>query len=250
MINDKITLAHLESLASSFGINIPTDPTIVSSFMSNFSSFLESLGPDPSLKSSTAVMKLAVAKSEEEKMLATEVYNAMDPMLIFKRLKCASLLNEFNSMLIGDHSCLQQAMECLSEMLGGIGEKCFISQPFKCDIDVLKYFHNFGCVILDSSKVVIGNDVSIGPSVQIYTSLHSTNPKERRNFGSGFAKPVTIKDDVWIGGGVIILPGVTIGKGSTIGAGSVVTKDIPPYVVAVGNPARVIKFLDGSKDSI
>jgi maltose O-acetyltransferase len=105
-----------------------------------------------------------------------------------------------------------------------------------------RLFINFNCVILDCNRVTIGNDVFIGPGVHIYTADHPVDPQERV-LGLELARPVTMGDKVWLGGGAIICPGVTIGEGSTIGAGSVVVHDIPPYVVAVGNPCRVVRHL-------
>ena len=103
-------------------------------------------------------------------------------------------------------------------------------------------FFNFNCVVLDVAAVNIGSNVFFGPAVQIYTVNHPLEAKARNSMIEQ-ARPVTIADDVWIGGGAILLPGVSIGKGSVIAAGSVVTKDIPPSVVAAGNPCRVIKAI-------
>jgi len=102
---------------------------------------------------------------------------------------------------------------------------------------------NFNVTILDIRKVIIGDHTMIGPGTLITAVGHPLSPKGRRNY-QGIAKPVTIENDVWIGGNVVILPGITIGQGSVIGAGSVVTKDIPPFSVAVGSPARVIKSIE------
>ena len=105
-----------------------------------------------------------------------------------------------------------------------------------------KVYFNFNCIILDVMKVEIGDNVLVGPSVQIYTAMHPMNWKERAE-GLEFAKPVTIGSDVWICGGAVVCPGVSIGQRSVIGAGSVVTKDIPAGVFAAGNPCRIIKQL-------
>ncbi len=122
-----------------------------------------------------------------------------------------------------------------------------IEPPFYCDygynieIDV-NFYANFSRVILDVNKVVIGKNVMFGPMVQIYTASHPIIAEERIK-GLELSKPITIGDNAWFGGGVIVCPGVTIGKNTTIGAGSVVTKDIPENVFAAGNPCRVIKKL-------
>ena len=130
-------------------------------------------------------------------------------------------------------------------MLGQADADTFINQPFYCDygeqIRVGKrFFANFCLTILDEAAVTFGDDCFVGPNVSIYTACHSTNPVER-NTRQEWAKPVTIGNNVWIGGSVTILAGVTIGDNCTIGAGSVVTRDIPANSIAVGNPARVVK---------
>ena len=101
-------------------------------------------------------------------------------------------------------------------------------------------FINFNCTILDAAPVVIGNDVLFGPNVHLYSATHPTDPAVRAE-GLEYAKPINIQDNVWIGGSSVICPGVTVGSKSVIGAGSVVTKDIPPDVVAAGNPCKVIR---------
>ena len=121
----------------------------------------------------------------------------------------------------------------------------FIEQPFRCDygknIEVgNNFFANYNCVILDVAKVTIGENVMFAPNVSIYTAGHPIHP-ESRNSGYEYGIPVTIGNNVWVGGNVVITPGVTIGNNVVIGAGSVVTKDIPDNVIAVGNPCRVIR---------
>lgn len=120
-----------------------------------------------------------------------------------------------------------------------------IHPPFCCDYGENitigeNIFINFNCSILSCAKVEIGDNCWIGPNVQIYTAIHPVEPK-KRNTGIGSAKPIKIGKDCWLGGGVIILPGVEIGEGSTIWTGSVVTKNIPPNSIAVGNPCKVIR---------
>lgn len=137
-------------------------------------------------------------------------------------------------------------------MLGSIDEKDppFIEPPFYCDYGYNIHmgsgsYMNFGCTILDGCKVSIGSRTLFGPNVQIYSATHPLDAHVRRGTkGPEYAKPITIGDDVWVGGAVVICPGVTIGSGSTIGAGSVVTKDVEPYTAVAGNPARLIRRLE------
>jgi maltose O-acetyltransferase len=135
----------------------------------------------------------------------------------------------------------------LKELFGKIGGAIEVEPPFHCDygtnIFVGKNFYmNFGCVILDCAEVHIGDNVLCGPYTQIYTAHHPTDPRARLT-RLELAHPVSIGNNVWIGGGVIICPGVTIGDNTTIGAGSVVTKDLPGNVIATGNPCRIIRRL-------
>lgn len=133
----------------------------------------------------------------------------------------------------------------VQELFAEAGEASYIEPPFHCDygynVSVGKRFYcNYDCVFLDCGKISIGDYVMLGPKVQIYTANHPIDPEVRRlNHDQGI--PVTVGDDVWIGGGSILCPGVTVGSGSVIGAGSVVTHDIPSGVVAAGNPCRVIR---------
>lgn len=108
------------------------------------------------------------------------------------------------------------------------------------------FYANFNCVILDAAEVTIGDNVLLGPNVQILTAGHPLDVKGRVEEGVEFGTPINVGDNVWLGGGVIICPGVTIGENSVIGAGSVVTKDIPANVVAVGNPCKVLKAIDNA----
>ncbi|MFE2596067.1 sugar O-acetyltransferase [Streptomyces sp. NPDC001840] len=136
----------------------------------------------------------------------------------------------------------------LAELLGSVGEGVRIRPPFQCDFGRYisigaRTFVNFNAVFLDSAPITIGSDVQIGPNVQLLTPIHEL-AAERRRAGWERAAPVTIGDNVWLGGGVIVCPGVTIGENTVVGAGAVVTKDLPAGVLAVGNPARVIRTLE------
>ena len=152
--------------------------------------------------------------------------------------------------------------ELLKEMFGSIGENVSVGHSFICDYGCNIHIGNnvtvnTGCTFVDCNKITIGSNVLIAPNVQIYTATHPIDLHERllpHETDEGisyirrtYALPVTIEDGCWIGGGVIILSGITIGKGSVIGAGSVVTKNIPANSLAVGNPCRVIRKINGDK---
>lgn len=180
--------------------------------------------------------------TEKEKMLAGEIYDACNPELLNELNAVKVLCQQYNNLLPTDFAARN---EMLQQMLGQADTDTFINQPFYCDygkqIRVGKrFFANFCLTVLDEALVTFGDDCFVGPNVSIYTACHSTNPVER-NTRQEWAKPVTIGNNVWIGGSVTILAGVTIGDNCTIGAGSVVTRDIPANSVAVGNPARVVK---------
>ena len=178
-------------------------------------------------------------------MLAGMLYDATSPELIAELQNTREILYEFNLLRPSE---TQQMKEILKGLLGFTDDGDFIiNQPFRCDygsqISIGKrFFANFNFTVLDEAPVTIGDDCFIGPNVSIYTACHSTDPVER-NTRQEWAKPVTIGNNVWIGGSVTILPGVTIGDNVTIGAGSVVTLDIPSNTVAVGNPCKVVKSL-------
>jgi len=183
--------------------------------------------------------------TEKEKMLAGMVYDATTPELIAELQNTRESLYEFNMLRPSE---TQRMKEILKGLLGHTGDDYFlINQPFRCDygkqISIGKrFFANFNFTVLDEAPVSIGDDCFIGPNVSIYTACHSTDPVER-NTRQEWAMPVTIGNNVWIGGSVTILPGVTIGDNVTIGAGSVVTRDIPSNTVAVGNPCKVVRNL-------
>lgn len=183
--------------------------------------------------------------TEKEKMLAGEYYSAIDQELVRELNETKDIIQQYNNLRPSD---TQGRFEILKNLIGNMADdNALIIQPFFCDygkhIRVGKrFFANFNFTVLDEAYVTIGDDCFIGPNVSIYTACHSTNPVER-NSRKEWALPVTIGNNVWIGGSVTILPGVTIGDNVTIGAGSVVVKDIPSDVIAVGNPCRMIKRL-------
>lgn len=190
--------------------------------------------------------------TEREKMLAGELYDCGDPELLRQWHKAKNLIRDYNA---ADSDDIKTKDRILSALLGGRGKNLWITAPFYVDYGNNIYFGNncevnMNCTFLDDNRIVIGDNALIAPNVQIYTAFHPTNATDRfgpvKEDGSfSFCKtrtaPVIIGNNVWIGGGAIILPGVTIGDNVVIGAGSVVTRDIPSNTVAVGSPCRVIR---------
>jgi maltose O-acetyltransferase len=186
-----------------------------------------------------------MSKTEREKMLANELYLALDSELVEMLASAQNLLHAFN---LSHPREIDRRREIVKTLFGSIGQTFEVKPPFHCDYGCHIYaqenlFINYNCIILDCNHVYLGNNVFIAPKVQIYTAYHPIDPQIRRS-GLEMAAPITIGDDVWIGGGAIICPGVTIGNNTTIGAGSVVTKSIPPNVVAVGNPCQVLRTIE------
>ncbi|WP_228714226.1 sugar O-acetyltransferase [Prauserella endophytica] len=137
----------------------------------------------------------------------------------------------------------------LRELLGEVGEGSWIMPRFQCDYGYLirlgsNSFLNYDAILLDCASITIGDDVSIGPRVQLLTALHPVDEHGMRRQRWERAEPIVIGNNVWLGGGVIVCAGVTVGDNAVVGAGSVVTRDLPARVLAVGNPARVIRKLD------
>jgi maltose O-acetyltransferase len=179
--------------------------------------------------------------SELEKMLAGELYDPLDRELAAARRRARDLCFDLNATRDGEEAARRRI---LVDLFGSGGDSVYLEPPFYCDYGIHielgeRVFFNFNCVILDVCPVRIGSYVFVGPAVQIYTPLHPLNATLRRN--QEYGSPVEIGDDVWIGGGAIILPGVRIGSRTVIGAGSVVSRDIPDDVLAVGNPCRVVR---------
>ena len=183
--------------------------------------------------------------TEKEKGAAGLLYDANgDPQLLQERARCKQLCAAYDALPPDD---MAGRMRLLGQLLGSMGERCLIEQPFWCDygynIHVGEDFYmNVGCVILDGAPVRFGDRVFVGPQCGFYTAGHPLQVPERAA-GLEYAHPITVGDDVWIGGHVTVLPGVHIGDGAVIGAGSVVTQDIPPHVVAMGVPCRVHRQL-------
>jgi maltose O-acetyltransferase len=182
-------------------------------------------------------------KTEKEKMLAGELYNAQDPQLLAERQRAQLLFQELNATPADQPA----RARLLRELLPHAGAELGLTSPFYCDYGTNitlgdQVFFNFNCTILDVAAVRIGSRTLFGPGVQVYTATHPLDYQERAT-GLEYAKPITIGEDVWVGGGAIICPGVSIGDRAVIGAGSVVTKDIPADTLAAGNPCRVIRVL-------
>lgn len=181
-------------------------------------------------------------RSEKEKMLAGELYDAHDPQLAAERRRARLLFKALN-----DTRDDQQAerYRLIRELIPAAGQGVWIEPPFYCDYGSNitlgnNVFFNFNCVVLDVARVVIGSRVLFGPAVQIYTATHPLSAVERRA-GLEAGTTIEIGDDVWIGGGAILCPGVRVGARTVVGAGSVVTRNIPEGVFAAGNPCRVVR---------
>lgn len=178
----------------------------------------------------------------KEDMLAGRWYKMFDDELMAARQKARELCYEFNKMPPGQGEGNHQV---LRKLLGRIGKTFVFEAPFRCDYGTFieigdNFYANYNLTILDCAKVTIGDNVFIAPNVSLFTAAHPVHHEPRNDMWE-FAKPITIGNNVWIGGGTIINPGVTIGDNTVIGSGSVVTKNIPGNVVAAGNPCRVIR---------
>lgn len=182
-------------------------------------------------------------KTEKEKMLAGELYDAnYDTDLIAERKECKKVLHRVNS-LSPDDDVLRY--DLLRRLIGSHRGEFIIESPFHCDYGCniqlgSNFYMNVNCVILDEATVKFGDNVFVAPNCAFYTAGHPFDVS-LRNRGLEYARPITVGDNVWIGGNTVVLPGVTIGHGCVIGAGSVVTKDVPPGMLAAGNPCRVIR---------
>ena len=183
-------------------------------------------------------------RSQRERMLAGDDYVASDPELQKENRRALELCEQYNTTSVNER---HERERILKKLLGGVGEGVEIRAPFHCDYGThthigARTFANFNLVLLDCAKITIGDDVQIGPNVQLLTATHPLEAEPRRQKVES-AKPITIGNNVWLGGGVIVCPGVTIGENTVVGAGAVVVEDLPANVVAVGNPARVSKKL-------
>lgn len=189
--------------------------------------------------------------TEKEKAEKGLLYdNNNDKQLMEERLQAKEQCYDYNLLRPG---MMSEREDIIRKLFAKTGEKFLIEQPFVCDqgynLEIGDNFYcNHNCVMLDAAKITFGNNVFIAPNCGFYTAGHALDV-EQRNQGLEVAYPITVGNNVWIGGGVSVLPGVTIGDNTIIGAGSVVTKDIPSGVIAAGNPCRVIREItEADKD--
>lgn len=184
-------------------------------------------------------------RTQRERMLAGDAYIAADPDLRRESDRAANLTAAYNATA-GDDDAMRDRI--LRDLFAYVGEGTVIRPPLRCDYGYQttigeRSFANWGLICLDVAKLTIGDDVQIGPNVQLLTATHPIQPGPRRDKWEASA-PITIANNAWLGGGVIVCPGVTIGQNTVVGAGAVVTKDLPANVVAVGNPARVVRSIE------
>ena len=176
------------------------------------------------------------------RMATGAMYDDLTPELIAARIEAVQATDAYNRSY-GQPAEEREAL--LRRIVGSMGRDVNLEPTFRCEFGRNIHlgshvFANFDCVMLDGAPITIGDNVLLGPKIGLYTANHALDPRERAD-GACRARPITIGDDVWLGGNVTVLPGVTIGSGTVIGGGSVVTRSIPPGVIAAGNPARVIR---------
>ena len=187
-------------------------------------------------------------RTNRERMLAGDLYIADDPENARIAKRAMRLCHEYHRAVIVDDE--GEALALLGHLLGSLGEGAWIGPPLTVDygenIHVgARTFINNNLTALDVARITIGEDCQIGPNVQLLTPTHPVEPQPRRDKLEA-AEPISLGDNVWLGGGVIVCPGVTIGDNSVIGAGSVVTHSLPANVIAVGNPARILRAISCS----
>ncbi len=180
--------------------------------------------------------------NQKERMLSSLPYKAWQDGLDAERNACKAIVYELNRLKPEEQSRIP---ELIKKLFGKTGKNIWVEPPFHCDygwnIETGENFYaNYGLTILDVGKVRFGDNVMIAPNVSIYAAGHPIHPASR-NSGYEYGAPITVGNNVWIGGSVVLLPGVTVGDNTVIGAGSVVTKDIPANVIAAGNPCKVIR---------
>jgi maltose O-acetyltransferase len=173
----------------------------------------------------------------------TELYDPFEANLVAARARAKRLLAEYNATSDAE---TELRTRLLSSLLGGVGGDSWIEPPFFCDYGTNlvvgdRFYANTGCVALDCARIQIGDRVLLGPGVQLLAATHPLEADVRAE-GLESAEPITIGDDAWLGGGVIVLPGITIGERAIVGAGSVVTRDVPAGAVVAGNPARPLRM--------
>ncbi|MCA1011738.1 sugar O-acetyltransferase [Halobacillus halophilus] len=183
--------------------------------------------------------------TEKEKMINRELYNPEDQELQNDRTRSRILVRSFNETR---EDAEEKRKALLKELFGSTGEQIYIESTFRCDYGYNihageNFYANFDCTILDGGPVTIGANCMMAPGVHIYTNTHPVNAEERIS-GIEYTKPVTIGDNVWIGGRAGINPGVSVGDNAVIASGAVVTRDVPDGVVVGGNPAKVMRDLE------
>ncbi|CAJ1228878.1 maltose O-acetyltransferase [Levilactobacillus zymae] len=184
--------------------------------------------------------------SEKEKMIAgNQLFNVYDDELVAERAAARKQVEAFNALGESDPA---KSQALIRQLFGSTGDAVSVHANFRCDYGYNIYvdddfFANYDCVMLDVAPIRIGKHCLLGPKVQLYSVNHPAEPELRRNGAMGIGKPITLGDDVWVGGGAIICPGVTLGNNVIVGAGSVVTKSFGDNVAIAGNPARVIKSI-------
>jgi maltose O-acetyltransferase len=186
----------------------------------------------------------------KQRMLLGQLYSADDPELAAERARAQELLERYNAT---PHAAGEARERLLRELLGEVGEGVIVRPTFRCDYGSnitigAGTFVNFDCVMLDVAPIRIGSACQIATCVQLLAAGHPIDPEPRR-LGWEYGRPITVGDNVWLGGGAIVCPGVTIGDDTVVGAGAVVTRDLPAGVVALGNPARVLRSI-GDRDSL
>ena len=186
-------------------------------------------------------------RTEREKMLAGELYDALDPELVADRHRIRDLCQKLNAASDADEELRRKICR---QIFGKGGDTVWMQPPFYCDYGSNielgeRVFFNFNCIVLDVCRVRIGDYTLFGPGVQVLTPMHPLNASLRRK--EEYGKPIDIGSDVWVGAGALILPGVTIGSRAVIGAGSVVTRDVPAGMFAAGNPCRFIREISANE---
>jgi len=183
-------------------------------------------------------------ETEKQKMLAGKPYKAFGTELLSERQYAKELIFDFNALR---PSGIEKRNNIIRQLFKQTGDTFFIEPPFRCDygynISIGNNFYaNYNLIILDCAEITIGDNVFIAPNVSLFTAGHPIH-FEPRNQDLEYAIPISIGNNVWIGGNVVINPGITIGNNSVIGAGSIVTKDIPNNVIAVGNPCKILRII-------
>ena len=180
--------------------------------------------------------------TEKELMLSGQLYNAGDVELFKERLQAKKLIRLFNT---ASAEQIDYRLDIIKKLFKKTGNNVYIEPPFRCDYGYNivvgnNFYANYDCIMLDVCDIIIGDNVFFAPRVCLFSASHPVDAAIR-NSQLEYGQPITIGNNVWIGGGTIVNPGVKIGDNSIIGSGSVVTKNIPPNVIAAGNPCRILR---------